>query len=536
MEKLNGKQVLYISIAGFLIPMLWMEYNVMIATNYTYSYPIDDTFIHLAIAKNIYLYQNWGVNPQQFVSASSSILYPLLLAGLFKIGGLSSVYPLLINIVTGILLILVVQRWLKRQRVSNLGQLIILLCLIVLVPFPVLAMSGMEHLLQLLFSFLFLTSFSHHLSIQHASNEKEWKFPWYVFLYGAILSGIRYESLMIIGMIFIILLFYKQYFVAFQFLVFCSLPIIVFGIISVYQGNYFAPNSVLLKSNVPELSPSGLFSFLTDGIFWRIFYPIVGYNTAATQRLLLIIPLILLMLIRFKMINTESKLLLCILFCASFIHLCTTGFAHFPRYEAYLIGLSTIILGSLFYKLLKSIFVGTNILQKGLIYCLFVLLITPLFLRSKTAFGEVQQACINIYQQQFQMGRFLHNYYFNGITACGDIGAISFLTAGYNIDIVGLANVEVAKSKIEKYYSPDFLDWFTKKENVSVAVVYDVFTYPSLVKRWQKIATWKIQNNVACGDDIVSFYAVEPSAAETLKKNLVTYQPVLPISVEVKYY
>jgi hypothetical protein len=71
---------------------------------------------------------------------------------------------------------------------------------------------------------------------------------------------------------------------------------------------------------------------------------------------------------------------------------------------------------------------------------------------------------------------------------------------------------------------------------VKVAVVYDTWFDSTLLQHWQKVATWKIQNNVICGSDEVSFYAVDPAEAAPLKQKLSTFQQQLPASVQVTYY
>jgi len=528
--------IIVLSILAFLLPIAFIEYSVLQDTHGTLAYPIDDTFIHLAIAKNIALYYNWGINAHDFVSASSSIIYPVILATAVKIAGPVAVIPLLVNISAGVALIIVVQRWLQRQAVLPTAQLLILLAMIILTPLPVLAIAGMEHVLQILFCFLFLTSFAGDLERGLASGQPKWQLSWKVYLYGALFTATRYEAIPMIGFAAIGLLLCRRYLSAVQLVLYSLLPIFLFGIFSLYHGNYFFPNSVLLKSGMPPMTMDGLIDFFTDTLYIKLSYSIVGYNTIATQRILLLLPLSYLVFIRQMKPGSAYRSMLLILTASVLLHLSITGYAHFPRYEAYLIGVSSLVLGVVLAKYTGKVWTSQRSAFQYIAVFTLILLVFPVFMRSKTAFGEMRQACVNIFEQQYQMGQFLHQYYYNEKAAIGDIGAVSYLTAGNIIDLVGLANINIARSRREHYNSPDFLDYLTKKEAVKIAVVYDVFNYPALLSRWNKIATWKIPNNVACGDDIVSFYAVDQSAGPLLKSNLLAFQPLLPKEVVVKYY
>jgi hypothetical protein len=157
-------------------------------------------------------------------------------------------------------------------------------------------------------------------------------------------------------------------------------------------------------------------------------------------------------------------------------------------------------------------------------------------LRSAAAFSKAGQACINIFDQQYQMGQFLKKHYNSETFAANDIGAVGFYTQGQVLDLWGLGNIEVARSRKGGYWTPAFLDSIARKNKVQLAVVYDSWFDSSLLKKWNKVATWQIQNNVICGDDLVSFYAVERSAVPLLKLSLQAYQPSLPNSVAVRYY
>src|SRR5688572_9025460 len=164
MKEIQPKQkgsawVFYLAWLCAFLPLALIIYSGLRGTGGVFTYPVDDTYIHLKIAQNLAENGSWGINPGEFNSASSSILYTLLLAGLIKIFGAAIYLPLIINIIAGTILLFLTWKWLARQGVLPGTQFIILLLVILFIPLPVLMLSGMEHVLQCLFAFLFIRYF-----------------------------------------------------------------------------------------------------------------------------------------------------------------------------------------------------------------------------------------------------------------------------------------------------------------------------------------------------------------------------------------
>src|SRR5262249_185763 len=62
-------------------------------------YPLDDTYITMAMGKNLAEHGVWGVTRFEFASSSSSILWPIVMAATYRIAGTNEAAPLLWNLV-----------------------------------------------------------------------------------------------------------------------------------------------------------------------------------------------------------------------------------------------------------------------------------------------------------------------------------------------------------------------------------------------------------------------------------------------------
>src|SRR6476469_7310825 len=65
------------------------------------TYPLDDAFIHMALAKNLAEHGVWGVTPYGFTSPVSSLAWPVLIAMVDLIAGVHLWTPFWLNMVFG---------------------------------------------------------------------------------------------------------------------------------------------------------------------------------------------------------------------------------------------------------------------------------------------------------------------------------------------------------------------------------------------------------------------------------------------------
>jgi hypothetical protein len=544
---LHQKAVLPIAIAAFLVPVLIIEYPILQFTHGEFAYPIDDACIHLSIAKNLALHGVWGTYSGQFASAASSILYPLLLALFVKVLGVHLWIPFFVNVIAVLVLLVVLERWLVRQGLGPVAQVLVLCGVIFLTPLAPLAISGMEHVLQFLFTFLFVTRLAEDLEKLNLSAGEKWRPSPAVYLYGALMASTRYEGMVILGIGALLLLINKKIWVAILLFICGVIPVILFGIYSIRHGNFFLPNSVLLKSGAPPLTFDGLYEFFTQGLFYKLFYSVVGYNTIATQRALLLLLLSFLVFKAGLRDRPAYKYILLLLTAAMFIHLSFTGYARFPRYEAYLIGCTVAVVGMLSAKYWNVFFTrkesivgnsGLSLVKAGLtswITALTILFLAfPLVLRSTAAFDQIDEGSYETYKVLYTAGDFLHRYYNKDAVSLECLGAMSYFSDGKKMDVVGLGDIDVARRLREHRYTIDFLDSLSKQENVQIAAGTPISTPPALLKRWTKVATWYVPPSE--GGYYISFYAVNLARTAELKRNLIEYQKFLPEGEKAIYY
>jgi hypothetical protein len=524
----NNILVLLFGIVILFLPIIFIEFKVLQYTNGVFMYPFDDTFIHLQIAKNL-TQGHWGIS-NNFASASSSLLYTVVLT-IFRFFSASTVMPFVVNCFAGIAVIWFLHAWLTKHGVSTIAQGAIILLAVFFTPLALMIVTGMEHTLQCLLSFIFIFYFSDWL--EASIGKPNAMLPLSIYIAAALTASIRYEGLFLIAVACIMLLYYKKIKQAFLLGFIGVLPVLVFGIFSLLKGSYFLPNSVLVKSE--SFSYTGIPGIITNILFEKLTYARNGLAALATQRWLMILPLLYLGFKKY--IRPSYAFIILFLMVATILQLSLASTGYLYRYEAYLFFCSAVITAVLFYEYGKQAFEEWKLQALRIVLLILVFfLFFPIVLRSTSALEKSVQACKNIYDQQYQMARFSKNNYFNSVIAANDIGAISYFTNASIVDLWGLATIEVTRSKKLKYWTPQFLDSLSRSRSVKVAMIYDSWFTDSLTSKWKKVGTWKIQNNVICGDDIVSFYTLDSTGYVPLYNNLKAYEDSLPPSVTVKYF
>ena len=494
-----------------------------------FIYPLDDTYIHMAMAKNLANHGVWSIRPHGFTSSSSSPLWTLTLAVFFRIFGINDYIPLLLNIAFGFSLLIVFYLILNRWVQGQWRQILFLLGLIFIVPLHVLILSGMEHTLHNLLSLLFFFFATQLLTNDHV---KRGKYIALLFI-APLLTSSRYEGLFMVFVFCLLLLAEKKISPALSIGAISLIPLVFYGWISITSGWYAIPNSVLLKGQVLKPSLEGLIRFLGRPFIRGGDNPQLLWLILASAAFLLWVYLKDGTEPEVSMPGVQAPLLLG---GTVFLHLLFAKTGWLFRYDAYLILLALSLLGAyLGDRRVKWTLKKNHLACSSAFLVLTAFILTPYLERSASSLKTLFLAPANIYEQQYQMGRFLNRFYNGRGVIINDIGVVSYMTDVHLLDLWGLANMETAKLKRAGQFQTTKIEALAKEQNMVIAVIYDLWFEKDITggipSSWHRVGRWKILNNVIAGSDKISFYSTSPAYTEELRQSLRLFSGELPDSV-----
>lgn len=181
---------------------------VLQMTGGNFTYALDDAYIHMSIARNLALHGVWGVTSEAFSSSSSSPFWSLLLAGGFALIGPAHDLSLWLNIFFSFVLLWVARGVCRRRGLTERETLMVLVSLIFFVPLMPLVFSGMEHVLQIVLSVLFV-DLATRLG-GHPTEGSEAPHLSLVIAVGMLLCAVRYEGMFLVLAVAILLAFRGQ--------------------------------------------------------------------------------------------------------------------------------------------------------------------------------------------------------------------------------------------------------------------------------------------------------------------------------------
>jgi hypothetical protein len=525
MDRLRMWLPFFVSTAFYAILLCVALVRINAITHGSQIYLLDDTYIHLAIAKNILLHRVYGISATEPAMASSSILWPALLVLTAKLFGLKLILPLMLNIISGLAMLAMAQHFLRSSRVTSRGwQTLTLLLLVLAFPMVAMTLDGMEHVLYG-FAFVYFLWIA-GLTLTRAETLSGWSIVALLFS-AALLTSIRYEGVFAV-FVLCLLLVWRRPFLAVATALSGFLPLLLFGIFSRRHGGMWVPNSLVMKTldggsrlqqlvriphelSTPYICEVGLTLLLLLLVVLAVRSKPIGLT--ATERNMLFIYLgVAALHIQFARVRTAT-----------------------PRYESYLIGAGVLLASLCLFSILKFQQTHDRPFPTS-IKVLAILAVLPIVLY-RGVWWEVASlnGAASIYRQQYQAAQFFAKYYSGQAIVANDVGAVSYFANVHCFDIWGLANNEVARERSKGTFTTAEIRRVAVERHVNVGFVYDIafFGAQKLPPEWIKVATWTIptHHGNTTFSSTISFYATSPTAASILLRNLEEFQKSLPPSV-----
>ncbi len=487
-----------------------------------FGYPLDDTYIHMAIARHVAEDGVWGVSMHEFSSSTSSPLWTFLITLAYIAFGVNDWTPLALSTLVGSLTIYACYRLLLNNLNNPIRLTALLIIILLFVPLPILTLTGMEHILHGLLTLLLI-----YYSADYLSNNQ---FTFRSFLLLIALANLtvatRYEGTLLVFTIGIVFFIKKRFSEGIAFGGFSLTLIAIYGVWSVLNGWRFFPNSILLKGNSLSFTIEGMVVFIEHTMS----------NFYNSSFILVLLALISTMYLRFESAMREKEQYLIILSAtAVFLHMLFASIGWFFRYEAYLILILIVVIADIFNKYFvyqEETTKRLSVYNYGARLSLAFLFVIPLTMRAITSFVQYPFAVTNIYEQQYQMGLFIKKYYSGQCVAVNDIGAISYLADICLIDLYGLANIEVLNSRLQGSFEKDEIESLVAQNNTQVIIIYNEWFEGNIPDVWEEVGRWKISNNVVCASNVVAFYAPDETLQPSVIENLQDFSAQLPEEVE----
>jgi len=150
------------------------------------------------------------------------------------------------------------------------------------------------------------------------------------------------------------------------------------------------------------------------------------------------------------------------------------------------------------------------------------------------------EATNNVYEQQYQMARFIAAYYPGASVAANDVGLLSDGTNRHITDLYGLGSTDILRvaraAGGQQYMLGAAVAPLLARAGAQVMVIYPDWFQPSLYANWFPVARWTIGGTrVTVAEPSVVFFAPTNQGAALLRQNLIAFQPQLPTDERVSY-
>ena len=479
-----------------------------------FTYALDDPYIHLALSEGI-AHGHYGINPGEPASPSSSLLWPFLLA-LFARFSWGQYVPLALNLLAGMgaatLIGAAVARWpgpaaSESPNTERWRRGLSVVGLVFIGNLLGLTFVGMEHTLQVLLAGIGAWGIILCLRGRQISR--------WVLVCTAIGPSVRYENLAITIAVAAALLGWRKRREAAVLVIASVAPLLAFSLFLHHLGLPWLPTSVLVKG---RLASPGL-SFQQRSL---TLVETAAFDTfAEPHRLLVTLLLITMAAVAWGERDRVRRFALGGAALAVALHLAIGRFHWFHRYEVYAVFFSALVILHVAHERERGL-LGWYVF--GLLGCSYMYI---------QAFEDVPRSAGDVYREQYQMHRFVTEYY-NGNFAVNDLGLVSYRrqSGTYVLDLWGLGSEEAARQPNK---STAWLDTVTRTHGVDLVMDYALWFAPP-PQAWRLLGEVCLkQLPVALGDPCVNYYATDPATASDLQDEFNSFALTMPPGVVVRH-
>ena len=506
--------------------LLALFLSILKLNNGTFIYSLDDPYISLALSDQI-RHGNYGINAGLHAAPSSSILEPFLLAAASGTP-LHPYLPLILNSMALFATLTIVWQFLRHLRLGEdtfgqLVQAVTVLLLALCTNLIGVVFTGLEHSLHIAVT----AACIYGLALFLDSDEMP------AWLPAAVVIGplLRYEAIPLSIGVLAVFVFRGRWRTA----------IGAFALIVLCLGGFSAflvsmrlpplPSSVLAKSNVAAnvLGSPGA-QFLTSivlNVLVLLFHPVgialIACGFAAALRWL-----------REPSVNprhwTSQGLMAFALSCLVGGHMVAGRIGWLDRYEDYAL-LGTCLMG--IYLMQSTIRSAMANKKRRLISsCATAVALMLLCSHYLGSIWKIPIAANNVYEQQFQMHRFINDYY-RGPVAVNDLGLVSYHNPNFVLDLGGLGSEE-GRILFMSHSSPDAYRALVDRNKVKLVIIFDEWFTHKIPASWVKVASMdQSRECVSCAEREVQFYATDAFTASTLRSELQSFRESLPPRVKL---
>ncbi|MFH0882187.1 MAG: hypothetical protein V2A56_04305 [bacterium] len=503
-----------------------------------YVYPSDDSYIHLALARNLAFHGVWSVNPDGFTPASSSPLWTVLLAVLFRIFGFHAAAPFFINLILMLLLLLILDDQFRKHQISAPTRILLLLAVLVGAPLLVTVCLGMEHVLHAILTILVL-NLGERL-IADDGDGLNTRSRVVMMALAALLTATRYEGLALIVPLSVLLVLRRRWGFATGLLLVSLVPPVLYALYATSQGGPPLPNTAYLKG-VMDHPPDVFTGSIEDWVFWHGIQPIRMNSFMYTGVALGAFALI--HYLRRGMAWSRAALTLMLTATMIIAHLIFSETNNLYRHEMYLHVLIFYVFGREMKVSVSSWFASLRSLphsgQMGFAILLLLFLLFPAahdLARRTWLTLRISEAMEDIRDQPLETARLFREYFAGETVVIHDPGAVALDGNVRVIDLWGLASTDVMRLQQAGKLTSEAVDSLSRAGGASVAVLYDGWLNyrGGIPGNWVPIASLTLPDNIASAFPRVSIFATSASAAPRVARAVQLFSLTLPEEVTLE--